>query len=112
MDFVGVSDGGAPPNLMSGMTYDGTVYTILVIVISTIIFVTIVAIYDVIKAFINYYYVARQNKSMHYKKKKRKERYRQARDGLLSSVIFAALTIVTSIVLVPILASNLHNRKH
>jgi len=73
-------------------------YTMIIIIISAIIFVTIIAIYDVLRSISNYY----TNKFLINSDSPALIVYRNA---LIVSTMFAAICIISSLILIPLLLS-------
>jgi len=81
------------------------VYTIVIIVISAIIFIAMVAIYDVIRNWFNNYYSAEALKDPKVNASQEEIDKVTTGDwyGLLSSMVFAGFCIVSAIILIPLL---------
>lgn len=73
---------------------------VILITISAIVFVTVVAVYAVFSTIITNYYTERRAKES--KKQKTKDKNS---DTLISNLIFAIFTILSAIILVPLLLS-------
>ena len=84
-------------------------HTVIIIIVSALLFVTVIALFDLIKAFITYYYLAgeSEDKELKYKDYEKKRIRKSAGDSLRSSAYFAALCIVITIILVPLLLSRI-----
>lgn len=84
-------------------------YTILIIVISAIIFVTVVASYDVIKTIIANYYAraALINPKSHNKQNDINRTIIANQNSLISASVFALICIASTIIATPIIISNL-----
>jgi hypothetical protein len=82
--------------------------TLMIVIISAIIFVTIVAIYDVLRNAINNYYskIALADPKAKNKKQVIDSTLIANKQALISSIVFATVCIITAIILVPILAKQ------
>jgi len=85
--------------------------TIILIIISAIIFVTFVAIYDFIKGLINNYYSKKSlNDPNSYNTSEDIQRTIIANEhSLMSNFIFVLVCIIIAVILVPILESKISN---
>lgn len=80
-------------------------YTIFIIIISAIIFVTAVSIYDVFRNLINSYFakLALQDPKSHNKPEDIERSIIANRDSLISSVFFAGFCLIIALIFVPLL---------
>lgn len=80
-------------------------YTLIIIVISAIIFVTVISIYDVFRSIITNYF-ARQaltDPSSHNKKEEIESTIVANQDALRSNIVFSIFCIITGVILIYIL---------
>jgi len=87
-------------------------YTIILIVISALIFITVVAVFDVVRNAINNYYAKKALKDPRSNNTKRDiERAVIAnKNNFYSSVTFAFITLFISIILIPLLFKLFKNK--
>ena len=80
-------------------------YTIIIVFISAIIFVTVIAIYDVFKSLITNYFArdALQDPNSHNKREDIERTIISNQDALKSNFWFALFCIITAIILISIL---------
>ena len=88
---------------------DNTSYTILIVIISAILFVTVVAIYDVLRNVINIYYanLALTDPNSHNTPEDIERTTIANQNSLWSSMLFAAICIISAIVIIFIIVQFL-----
>jgi len=117
--LLGVAD---PVKFVDPVRYEGRIhapfpseptikYTLLIIIISAIIFVTALSVYDVVRNLINNYFAkqALLNPVSNNTKEDIDRTLIANRGGLISSSIFSVFCIILAIILIPILISLIKN---
>lgn len=90
-------------------TTNNVKYTISVVIISALVFITLVAIYDVIRNIINNYYAEKSLKDPNsHNTQEEIDRTTIANNNqLTASIIFALFCIITAVIIIIILVKNL-----
>ena len=88
-------------------------YTILIIIISAIIFVTVVAAYDVIKTIIANYYAreALINPKSHNSKNDINRTIIANQNALIAAIVFSLVCVASVIIATPLIISNSFMKK-
>lgn len=86
-------------------------YTILIVIISALIFVTVIAIYDVLRNTINNYYanIALLDPNSHNTPEEIERTQIANYNALISSLAFAASCLITALILIVIIVHFIHN---
>lgn len=80
-------------------------YSIIMILISAILFVTIISMYDVLRNIITYHYTEKNLKDLHNKLSQESIELSTTTNNytLISSIIFSITSIILAIILIPLL---------
>lgn len=80
-------------------------YTILIVIISAIIFVTVIAIYDIIRALINNHYaeLALTDPNSHNTPEDIQRTEIANTNSLLASIVFASVCVISAVILIFVL---------
>lgn len=102
---------GSPRQLFERNMYDdagqsrASIHTVILVMISAILFVTIIAMYDVVRNFIKDYY-AKTELEVHRNELPTEdiiEAELANRENLQSSIVFALFSLITALIFIPLL---------